>query len=213
MAKKAKTIPEGNVEIAAISAVYTALKGLDDKAQARVLSYVSGMLNVSIESTTGSHDSENMQDASQQPARATAVAIPEATNADAEGINSVALRLMKRSGIEPKDLHGIFSLGIDEIDLVAPKVPGNSKREKFHNVLLLKGIASYLGTGTAKVTHEQLKEASLHYGAFDAGNAAAHLKAFSADFVGSKTAGYTLSPRGLTQGIEMVKEMVGNKKT
>jgi hypothetical protein len=210
MAKKTKLMPEGNAEIAAISVVYAALKDLDGKAQVRVLSYVSGMLNVAFESMSGSPDSEN-QDGQQQPVRAAAVNTPEPTS-DAEGINSVALRLMKRSGIEPKDLDGIFSLGIDEIDLVAPKIPGHSKREKFHNVLLLKGIASYLGTGTAKVTHEQLKETSLHYGAFDATNAAGYLKAFSADFTGSKTTGYTLSPRGLTLGINMVKAMLETKK-
>jgi len=212
MAKKDKTTSDVDAEIAAIGAVHSALKGLDEKAQARVLSYVSGILNVFVEAATGSSDTDRAQDFQPPPARTAEPSAIETTSSDAEGINSVALRLIKRSGIEPRDLHGIFSLGIDEIDLVAPKIPGASKRERFHNVLLLKGIASYLGTGAAKVTYEQLKEASLHYDAFDATNAAAHLKAFSSDFTGSKTTGYTLSPRGLTQGIAIVKRMIDNQK-
>jgi hypothetical protein len=210
MTKKSKAVSDVNAEIAAIGVVHAALNGLDEIAQARVLSYVSGMLNVHIDRTTFT-ELGNVQETQSQPASTPTLAT-EAMGVDAEGINSVALRLIKRSGIEPKELQDIFSLGIDDIDLIAPRVLGDSKRERFHNVLLLKGIASYLGTGAAKVTYEQLKETALHYDAFDAGNVASYLKAFSSDITGSKAAGYTLSPRGLTQGISIVKAMIESKR-
>jgi hypothetical protein len=118
------------------------------------------------------------------------------------------LKWIKRSGLEPKKLQTLFSLGIDEIDLVAKSVPGTSKRERMRNVLLLKGVAAYLGTGVARMTHEQIKEACLHYNAYDAGNFSKYLKSFAADVGGTKKAGYTLSPRGLTSATALLSEML-----
>ena len=210
MAKKAKPIPQIAPEIAAIGTVHAALKDLNASAQARVLSYVSDLLNITFEKQAIATDNLAYEEPVAPSLRSATYAPsgPAAAASDAEGINSVALRLIKRSGLEIQSLQKIFSIGIDEIDLVTPKVPGSSKREKFHNVLLLKGIAAYLGTGMAKVTHEQLKETALHYNAYDSTNAAKYLKEFGGDWSGSKTSGYTLSPRGLTNGIEIVKSMV-----
>ncbi len=42
-----------------------------------------------------------------------------------------------------------FSLSSDEIDLIAKTVPGKNK-EKMRSVFLLKGVASYLGSGAAR---------------------------------------------------------------
>jgi hypothetical protein len=128
---------------------------------------------------------------------------------DAEGINSVALKWMRRSGLTPSVLQNIFSLGIEEIDLVANSVPGTNKKERMHSVLLLKGIASYLGTGVARVSYEQLKEACLHYDAYDGANFSAYLKSFAAEVAGSKNAGFTLTARGLTSATELLRTMTG----
>ena len=105
----------------------------------------------------------------------------------------------------------LFSLGVEDIDLVAKKVPGASKKERMRSVLLLKGIAAYLGTGVARVTYEQLKEACLHYNAYDAANFAAYLKFFAAEIGGTKDAGYTLNGRGLNSATELVKQMLEPK--
>jgi hypothetical protein len=130
---------------------------------------------------------------------------------DVEGINAVALKWMRRSGLNPKSLQTLFSLGIDEIDLVAKSVPGTSKRERTRNVLLLKAIAAYLGTGAARVTYEQLKEASLHYSAYDAANFATHIKSFVSDVGGTKESGFTLTARGLTAATDLIREMLASK--
>ncbi len=50
-----------------------------------------------------------------------------------------------RNGLTAKGLSGVFSLGVDEIDLIAKNVPGKSKTDRTHSVLLLKGVAAYLG--------------------------------------------------------------------
>jgi hypothetical protein len=131
---------------------------------------------------------------------------------DIDGINAVALKWMRRSGLDPKSLQTLFSLGIDEIDLVAKSVPGTSKRERMRSVLLLKGIAAYLGTGAPRITYEQLKEACLHYDAYDAANFAKNLKSFSSDTTGTKEAGFTLTARGLTSATDLLKELLGSRQ-
>jgi hypothetical protein len=75
------------------------------------------------------------------------------------------------------------------------------------SVFLLKGVAAYLGTGAARFTHEQMKEACLHYDAFDAGNFATNFKGLASEVSGSKDSGYALTARGLASATEMVKTM------
>jgi hypothetical protein len=53
-----------------------------------------------------------------------------------------------------------------------------------------------------------MKEAALHYDAFDAANFAAIFKGLSGEVAGDKGAGYTLTTRGLTNGTELVKAML-----
>jgi len=206
--KKAEDTPE----IDAYRTVYLALRSLDSAAQLRVLRYSAEMLGLKFEvpgagGRASSDDEEN-------PSRESPViaSIPDAqTSNDIEGINAVALKWMRRSNLNSKSLQTLFSLGIDEIDLVAQSVPGTSKRERMRNVLLLKAIAAYLGTGAARVTYEQLKEASLHYRAYDAANFAAHIKSFAPDVGGTKESGFTLTARGLTAATDLIRGMLASK--
>jgi hypothetical protein len=196
-------------EITAIGVVHNALKALDPEAQRRVLEYVAGKLRL----PSAPRDDEQLKTTgAEEPAPATPPQRDEAEGSgDSEGISPVALKWMRRSGLAPSSLSALFSLGVDEIDLVAKKVPGTNKKERTHSVLLLKGIAAYLSTGVARVTHEQLKEASLHYDAFDTTNFARYLKSFSAEVAGTKDSGYKLTARGLTNATEMIKSLAGAK--
>src|SRR5262249_48578505 len=115
-----------------------------------------------------------------------------------EGISPVARKWMRRNGLTATQLSNIFSLGVDEIDLVAKTVPGGkNKKEKMRNVFLLKGVAAYLGGGVARFTHEQAKETCLHYDAYDVKNFATYLKGMQSEVSGSKDTAYQLSARGL----------------
>ena len=197
-------------EIGAISAVYTALKALEPEAQARVLHYVAGKLKLA-----GDLEREERAPRVRHREEAPDVTPPEnpaqhdeGTDDGLEGISPTAKKWIVRNGLDTGELSRIFSLGIDEIDLVAKAVPGSSKRDRLRSVFLLKGIASYLGTGVARFTHEQMKEAALHYDAFDAANFAATLKNLSSEVSGDKSAGYALTTRGLTSATEMVKEIL-----
>ncbi len=61
----------------------------------------------------------------------------------------VAQKWMRRNGLQAEHLSSIFSLGGDEIDVVAKSVPGKSTKARMHNVFLLKGVAAYLAGGAA----------------------------------------------------------------
>lgn len=195
-------------EIVAIGAVYSALKELDPGARARVIEYVAKKLE--IEYTPAVEESPRVarEEQQQSPSLPLPSTGPE-QDGDSEGISPVALRWMRRSGLTSTGLSVLFSLGVDEIDLVAKKVPGEGKKDRMHSVLLLKGIAAYLSSGVARVTYEQLKEACVHYDAYDSANFASHLKkSFAAEASGTKSAGYTLTARGITNATEMIKSLV-----
>jgi hypothetical protein len=195
-------------EIAAISIVYGALKGLEKESQIRVLEYVAAKVGsrLSTDASGSAREkySEGMADA--KPAKD-----PEHSKSDEtdefEGISPVAKKWISRNDLGAKSLSKIFSLGVDEIDLVSKTVPGANKKEKMRNVFLLKGAAAYLGTGAARFSHEQVKEACLHYDAFDVGNFARYFGSLAAEVAGNKESGYTLTARGLNNATELIKQM------
>jgi hypothetical protein len=106
----------------------------------------------------------------------------------------------------------LFSLGVDEIDLVANKVPGQKKIDRLRNVLLLKGIASYLGTGAARVEWAKLKEAAGHYDADAGGNFTTYMQKLTPLASGSVASGFTLTSRGLTEARDLIKDMTKPKE-
>lgn len=202
-------------EISAITVVYGALKPLESEAQIRVIEYVAGKLGIrgglvgmGSERTEGVHSAD-------APA---SLSIPAPRNADEElcglpdGINAIAQKWMKRNNLSVAQLSTMYSLGGDEIDLIARAIPGESKRQRMHNVLLLKCVAAYLGGGAARVSHEQLKETCLHYDAFDSPNFAKHLKDFASEVSGTKQSGYTLTQRGLAAATELIKQVTAAKE-
>ncbi len=196
---------------------YEALQGLEPEVQKRVLNYVAEMLNLSPWATASTdayktpHSAEGSNSASNSTFPVNG-SVPSDSEDGLEGVNSVAKKWMTRNGLTANQLGTIFSLGIDEIDLVAQSVPGTSKKTRTRNVTLLKGIAAYLSSGAARVTFDQIKEACVHYDAFDSPNHAKYLKDMISELNGSKESGYSLTPRGMTAATDLLKEMMSPEK-
>ena len=200
---------EVDPEIAAIGVVYAGLQHLDPGAQKRVLDFVVAKLNLQLKGTAAepkTHAKPQLNDDFREPKMNNDHEEPE-DNDENDGISSTAKKWMTRNGLDAEKLSAIFSLGIDEIDLVAKSVPGKGKKERMHNVFLLKGVASYLGSGSPRFTFDQVKEALVHYDGFDSSNFAAFFKTLAAEVSGSKESGYTLTARGLTNATALLKEM------
>ncbi|MDB6095533.1 MAG: hypothetical protein JWM32_3095 [Verrucomicrobia bacterium] len=213
---KKPLVNDADTEIAAISTVYSALKFLAKPAQIRVLEYVQQKLDLKVSISGSAQDGERHEESREQekPARELDAVdeTPSDTGSDADDWNSVsavARRWVQRSGLDRQFLSTIFSIGGEEIDLIAKAIPGTSKRQRMREVILLKGIAAYLASGVARVSHEAAKEACSHYNAFDSANFARHLKGFASEIGGAKESGYTLTPRGLASGVEVITAMKG----
>lgn len=199
-------------EIVAINSVYLALKVLNKESQDRVVDYVCGKLGLK---RPGSADNDTrITDATNASTILQKYDAEESNNDDEEleGISPVARKWMRRNGLTTSQLSSIFSLGVDEIDLVAKNLSGKGKKEKMRSVFLLRGVAAYLSSGVARFTHEQAKETCLHYDAHDVSNFASNLKDLSAEVSGSKDSGYQLSPRGLASATELVKALTQSQK-
>jgi hypothetical protein len=210
-------MPKGNAirdpEIEAISQVNAALTGLDAGAQQRVLDYVARKLGLVL---TTHQDSDRGYDDPVVPEPIVRRQPPESSNQELEldGINTVAKKWIQRSGLAADKLSALFSIGGDDIDVVARKVPGKSKRDRMRSVFLLRGIAAYLASGAPRVTYEQVKEACLHYDAFDSANFSKYLKGMATEISGSTQSGYTLTARGLSSASEMLRDMLlGDSKS
>lgn len=204
------TSTEPDPEIVAISEVYAALVGLEPEAQARILQFVTAKLKVpvaaapvnQIANEAMSEDLHHGTSVSEHPD------IRDEVDEELEGISPAGRRWMTRSGLQSSQLSLIFSIGGDEIDLIAKKVPGASKTQRQRSVFLLKLLASYLATGAARLTFQDAKETCLHYDAFDSSNFSTYLKGMASEVSGSKETGYTLSARGMSSATEMVKSML-----
>ncbi len=203
MAKQSKFTEDP--EIKAIAQVFSALKDLEADARNRVLRYVSGKFNIP---TSPNVEREST---SYVPSISTSSDLSATTDDELDGISPAGRKWITRNGISPSALMKIFSLGIDEIDLIAKSVPGKGKATRQKNIFLLKGMASYLGTGTARFTHEQIKEACLHYDAYDSPNFAKNLNAMSAEVSGTKDTGYTLTAKGISEATTLIKSMSGTE--
>jgi hypothetical protein len=204
--------PKIDAEFEAMRAIYAALKDLDADAQKRVLDYVTKRLSLSFETRNERAGSSfSPRELAEEVAEKRDGPPDDAEDAgdEFEGVSPVAQKWARRNGLTAAQLFKLFSLGVDEIELVAKSVPGSSKREKMHSVLLLTGAASYLGTGAARMTDEKVRETLGHYNAYDASNFATYMKAFAPEVTGSKDGGYVLTARGLAAAAELVKQATG----
>lgn len=199
-------------EFIALAAVYTALKDLNAESQTRVIEYVCHKLGVASPTNreVRSSGSDTSHDSGFSPVNSNSPHTAEHDN-DTDGISPIAIKWMRRSSLTANELSQFFSLGTEEIDLVAKKIPGKSKNARTKSVVLLKGIAAYLSTGAARMTDEQIKEACIHYDAFDSPNHAKYLKRMAAEVSGSKANGFVLTARGITSATEILNELLGKK--
>jgi len=199
-------------EVTAIGTVHAALVDLESEAQTRVLNYVAQMLNIApvihIKNLRDLAEKDEEEEPFEPPKPTERPHDIEAAGNEIEGISPVAKKWMVRNGLFENQLSAIFSLGVDEIDLIAKTVPGTSLKDRMRSVALLKGIAAYLGTGATRFTHEHLKEACLHYKAYDANNFSKYMKSIASEVSGNASSGYTLTTRGVASATDVIKQIV-----
>lgn len=205
---KKQTMSGLDPEVVAINDVYSALRNLDTEAQVRVMRYVAAKLGLSELGIAGPRAGE---DAGQYTDRFSSESVQDSmpeTDDQLQGISSTGKKWIARNGLQLSNISSLFSLGVDDIDLVAKKVPGKSKKDRLRSVFLLKGVAAYLGSGSARLADDDIREACMHYDAYDRPNFAKYVKELASEISGNKSSGYSLTSRGLNNAAEVVKEML-----
>lgn len=209
-------------EMDAMKVVYAALAPLEPKAQRWVIDCVAERLEIKPKAgRSQAAEPENprepdaVDDEGKKPAFENGNASSKNTNSvaqdtEVEGLSPVAVKWMRRSDLDVAKLSRLFSLGLDEIELIAKKVPGKNKKGRMKSVLLLTCVASYLSTGAPRAKHDAVKQACVHYDAYDMANFAAYIKTFSREVGGTKQSGYSLSAAGMTAATELVTSMVSS---
>jgi hypothetical protein len=198
-------------EIIAITAVHAALRSLPADAQDRVLRYVAAKLRREVPSEARSTETSQGDTSEERASAAPRHEQQSAAETEDDGISDAGKKWVRRNGLDSTSLGTVFSLGVDDIEVVANKIPGKAKKDRMRNVILLKGVAAYLSGGVARLSHAELKETCLHYDAYDEANSTKYIKAFASDVSGSAKSGYTLTSRGLASATELIKSMLGTK--
>lgn len=211
MANKDALDKHVQLEMDAMAVIYAALRKLDVSAQRWVLRCVMDRLGLEPAAASEHEGQPDVKDivTRADPERPTPAPTTELVAAN--GISSVASKWMVRNGFTAANLASLYSLGQDELDLVAKSVPGNSKKDRMRSVFLLQGVASYLSTGVARMSHDKVKEACSHYDAFDSPNFARHMKGLSREIGGTKEAGYQLTASGLSAATDLIKELISGQ--
>src|SRR5882724_2376275 len=141
MKNKLKDLADLNPEVAAISAAHEALKNLEPEVQGSGMDYVARMLKIGAPTPDSEFPSDQQrEEIAVEKLEERAPSGSKAEVGGPEGISPVAYKWMKRNGLTAAVVSTVFSIGGDEIDLIAKTIPGKSKRDRMHSVLLLKGI-------------------------------------------------------------------------
>lgn len=197
-------------ELAAIAIIIKALSGLDHQQKINVFEYIGRRFQ--FQKINSQIETPNLQLNSQtgELPNAEKVSVGNDNNEGSEdGISPIAQKWLSRNGLNSKGMSSLFSLGFDEIDLVAKEIPAINLKDKMRMVMLLKGIAGYLGSGTSRISDNDLRETCRHYSAYDSKNFATYIKDFSSEISGTKETGYSLTPRGMTAATEIIKQILG----
>lgn len=216
-------IDQRELQIKAIGMVFEALKSLKPELALNVLDIVAGLIDPEFKSRRKSYpqginlnvseSSDGNEERSVHMDSKNSDNVQEDNSSESfDGINVIGKKWLTRNNLSSDAVSSIFSLGVDEIDLVSKKVAGNTVAKRMRSVFLLKGIASLLSGGAARFPHDQIREVCQHYDAWDQTNFAKYFKSMSAEVSGNKSAGYTLTTRGLSEAAGLIKEMLNSEK-
>ncbi len=124
-----------------------------------------------------------------------------------DGISPKAASWMTRSGLSQEQLEHVFSIETDSVDVIAAKMPGNSKRHQTVQSYVICGLGSFLRTGETSFTDKDARELCQKIGCYDSPNHSNAMKALGNFVHGSKDAGWKLTAPGLTEAAKIVKEL------
>jgi len=114
---------------------------------------------------------------------------------------------MQQNGLTNDDLHQVFHLSGEGVEVIAAGIPGKGRSEQVRNAYLLSGAARLLASGEPTFDDKAARALCESLGCYDSTNHAKYLKERGNEFTGSKDGGWTLTAPGLKRAAALVKEL------
>jgi hypothetical protein len=123
-----------------------------------------------------------------------------------DGISAKAAAWMAKNQISRDQLEHVFSVDEKSVDVIAHKMPSDSKRKQTAEAYVTAGLMAYISSGELEFTDDAARDVCKKVGCYDQANHANYMKAFS-NWIGGTKAGWKLSNPGLTKAAEIVKSL------
>jgi len=137
-------------------------------------------------------------------------AVEQATDEPSGDLNNLPPRArlwMKQNSVTAEQLQQVFHISENGVEVIAPHLPGKSKKEQTYSAYILTGIAQLLATGNASFEDKSARDLCERSGCYDSANHSVHLRNRGNEFTGTKEKGWTLTTPGLRGGADLVKEL------
>jgi len=129
------------------------------------------------------------------------------------GISGKAITWMEKNSITHEQLEHCFSIEDDSVDVIAARMPSNSKRQQTVEAYIMCGLKSFLKAGELTFTDAEGRELCDKFGCYDIPNHSNYTKAFGNFITGSKDAGWKLTNPGLSEAAKIVKLLLPKPAT
>ncbi len=116
-------------------------------------------------------------------------------------------RWVRHNNLSVRQLHLVYHLGRDGVELIAGDVPGETDGEKVISVYLLTGIRALLEGGEPMFADDEARAKCLELGCFKPKRHPENVKAAGNLLAGSKEHGWTLTAPGLAEAAVIVKQL------
>jgi hypothetical protein len=126
----------------------------------------------------------------------------------ADGISTKAAQWMQKYSITVDQLSQVFSISPDEVDVIAPMLPSDSKRQQTLEAYVLCGLRSLIRTGDGRFEDKEARLLCEKLGCYDSANHSNYMKAFGNAVAGAKESGWKLTNPGLERAAQIVKKLI-----
>lgn len=129
---------------------------------------------------------------------------------ESEGMLGPKLRrFLRQHRLMESQLHQIFHIAGETVELIANEVPGNTKKERTINCYLLVGVRNLIEGDEAKFEDKEALEYCQLTGSYDKNNHTTNRQALSNRMSGDRRHGFSLTVPGLRAAAELIRMMAG----
>ncbi|MCH7639604.1 MAG: hypothetical protein IH855_09105, partial [Bacteroidetes bacterium] len=120
-------------------------------------------------------------------------------------VGIAARRWLSGNNLTEIQIEQVYFFSDGRVDLIADRVPGQTKKERTVNVYLLTGVRALLESDAPVIDDAEALAYCRRIGAYDKNNHTANRRALGNRATGSRAAGFTLTTPGLDAAATSIK--------